>query len=347
MDHHATLLRQSFAARAVLPGTHPLARFLLHLMTTKRTNLCLSADVSSTAQLLELAEDVGDSICMLKTHADIIDDFGQKTIDGLREVAARKRFLVFEDRKLGDIGSTVQRQYTSGPCRIVEWASIVNAHVFPGPAIVSALRAAAESFLKSSTHTVTTEITAAAEPDDGSEPVGRTDRQGSIVSTTTIETRVETSHPRAESSDVEGVAAALDDLGQPPLDRGLLLLAEMSSEGNLMGGEYTARCVEMAREHRDFCLGFISQKSLNGQPEDNFITFTPGVSLPPKGAENGVRQTNGDGLGQQYNTPRAAVLQNGADVVIVGRGIYKARNRVTEAERYRKEAWRAYEERVR
>ncbi len=52
-------------------------------------------------------------------------------------------------------------------------------------------------------------------------------------------------------------------------------------------------------------------------------------------------------MGQQYRTPRSVVLEDGCDVVIVGRGILKARDRKREAERYRREAWRAYEERVR
>lgn len=74
-------------------------------MHVKRTNLCVSADVNTTTELLQVAEDVGDHICVLKTHADIIDDFGDKTIRGLNEIARRKKFLVFEDRKFGDIGS--------------------------------------------------------------------------------------------------------------------------------------------------------------------------------------------------------------------------------------------------
>ena len=101
---HATL-QQTFAHRALLPGTHPLARYVLQLMSAKRSNLCVSADVSSTAQLLQLAEDVGESICILKTHADLVDDWGPKTIDGLRDIAQRKKFVIFEDRKFGDIGS--------------------------------------------------------------------------------------------------------------------------------------------------------------------------------------------------------------------------------------------------
>lgn len=77
-------------------------------MAAKHTNLCLSADVQSTNQLLDIAEECGDSICILKTHADIISDFGEKTIRGLMEVARRKKFLVFEDRKFGDIGSELR-----------------------------------------------------------------------------------------------------------------------------------------------------------------------------------------------------------------------------------------------
>lgn len=101
---HATF-HTSYEDRAALPYTSPLQIYLLHLIALKKTNLCVSADVSTTAELLSVAEEVGDSICILKTHADIIDDWGDRTVRGLREVAKRKRFLIFEDRKFGDIGS--------------------------------------------------------------------------------------------------------------------------------------------------------------------------------------------------------------------------------------------------
>lgn len=94
----------AFRERASLPGTSPLAAYLLRLMTLKRTNLCLSADVSTTAELLELAEECGDSICLLKTHADAVADFGERAIRGLRAIALKKHFLIFEDRKFADIG---------------------------------------------------------------------------------------------------------------------------------------------------------------------------------------------------------------------------------------------------
>ena len=372
---HATVY-QSYAERAEHSNLAPLAEYLLHLMAIKKSNLCLSADVSSTAELLRLAEEVGDSICILKTHADIVNDFGDRTIQRLTEVAKRRHFLIFEDRKFGDIGSrkllnhstllptneyvdTVQQQYTQGPLRIATWASLTNAHIFPGPGVITALQAAAARVLSSHNSSVRTHITASplvkpvASDDDVSDQFYNSlqfssrNRLGSIHSietTTTIETYTEPlspMHSRRESG--RGIRGELEGLGDAPFDRGLLLLAEMSSEGSLMTGDYTRRCVGAARQYRDFVVGFIAQRCLNEAPGDTFITMTPGVSLPPA---NGASRDPGDGLGQQYNTPKNVILEKGSDVIIVGRGILKADNPQEEAERYRRAGWDAYEQRI-
>ncbi|KAI9753447.1 MAG: fatty acid alpha-hydroxylase [Chaenotheca gracillima] len=357
-------LTQSFATRAALPNVHPLSRYLFLLMTAKSSNLCLAADVTTSSQLLEIAEEVGDHICVLKTHADIIYDWGENTITSLQEIAERKRFLIFEDRKFGDIGSTVQRQYTAGPLQIIRWASLTNAHVFPGPAIISALKAAARNSRRSYNQSVQTQISAedkTGSPNDQSPSnhhpahLSSEGSMDSIVSTTTIETHVEPSG-RALSDSSDSAERAFHELGEPPLERGLLLLAQMSSQNNLLTADYTRECVNMARQHPDFVVGLIAQQCLNVLPEDNFITFTPGVSLPPRDhsaspdhptAAVGPRKMSAtDGLGQQYHTPRNVIYEMGSDIAIVGRGILGSRNRASEAKRFQDESWAAYQARI-
>ena len=167
-------------------------------------------------------------------------------------------------------------------------------------------------------------------------------RKGSIVSiTTTISAKTEPISP--QPTPMLDTLGEEGGLGSTPYLRALLLLAEMSSEGNLMTGAYTQQCVALARQQRDFVIGFVAQHNLNSELTDNFVTITPGVSMPPPGKED---EKIGDSLGQQYNTPRQAVFEHGADVIIVGRGIITADDPAAEAERYRQEAWKAYETRI-
>lgn len=105
MSSHPSLA-STYRARANLPSTGPLASYLLSLISLKQTNLCLSADVETSAELIQLAEEVGDSICLFKTHCDIVTDWTDQTAQALTEIARRKRFLIFEDRKFADIGGT-------------------------------------------------------------------------------------------------------------------------------------------------------------------------------------------------------------------------------------------------
>lgn len=128
-----------------------------------------------------------------------------------------------------------------------------------------------------------------------------------------------------------GIIEGLKEVGLPR-KRGLLLLAEMSSEGTLAQGNYTQKAVEMALRHDDFVIGFICQKKLTDDPR--FIHMTPGVQ---KGA-------NQDALGQRYRTPDNAIAA-GSDLIIVGRGITGAKDPQTEAQLYKNEAWKAYAKR--
>ena len=107
----------------------------------------------------------------------------------------------------------------------------------------------------------------------------------------------------------------------------------MSSAGNLAFGEYTQRTLEMAEIYRDFVIGFITTRQLIDKPY--FINFTPGISL----------DKTSDDLKQQYITPYQAIAERGADVIIVGRGIYNYKDNVEIAQQYREQGWKAYKKR--
>lgn len=126
----------------------------------------------------------------------------------------------------------------------------------------------------------------------------------------------------------EGVIEGLrQGIGNRPI--GLLLLAQMSSQGNLITAEYTRQTIQMAHNHRDCVIGFIGQKRLTN---DDLITMTPGVKL--KSAADHLKQT--------YNTPEFIIKHNKADIMIVGRGITHANDPANAARTYQKRGWQAY-----
>ncbi|KAL2020763.1 hypothetical protein VTK56DRAFT_7961 [Thermocarpiscus australiensis] len=364
-DRHPTL-SQTYAERAKT-ASHPLTRYLFRLMDLKASNLCLSADVTTARELLTLADKVGPSIVVLKTHYDLVSgwDYNPQTGTGAKLAAlARKHgFLIFEDRKFVDIGKTVQMQYTAGTARIIEWAHITNANIDAGKDMVRAMAEAAAKWKERIHYEVKTSVTVgtpvseqfdeAEEQAEGGQRLEVKERQtddqegdgrkGSIVSVTTVTQSYEPADsPRLTKTTEAGDDVVFPGIEEPPMDRGLLLLAQMSSKGCLMTKEYTQACVEAAREHKDFVMGFVAQQCLNSAPDDNFIHMTPGCKLPPPGAEEDGGELEGDGLGQQYNTPTKLISICGTDIVIVGRGITSAGDPQSEAERYRRKAWKAY-----
>ncbi|XP_013143329.1 PREDICTED: uridine 5'-monophosphate synthase isoform X1 [Papilio polytes] len=258
----ATRLNMPYEKRADATK-NPIAKQLFNIMATKKTNLCISVDLTSSIQILNLLEKVGEHVCLVKTHVDIIEDFNSDFVEKLKQLATKFNFLLLEDRKFADIGNTVSLQYSKGVYKISEWADCVTVHSLPGEGILKALNSAS------------------------------TDKS-----------------------------------------KGVFLLAEMSSEGNLITTDYTKSTVNMAEKYPQLMTGFVCQNAVTFD-NPGLIQLTPGVQLEkPK-----------DNLGQVYNTPEK-VIENGADVVVVGRGIVASKNPETEAVLYKKILWKSYSKRI-
>ncbi|EPQ28664.1 uncharacterized protein PFL1_03967 [Pseudozyma flocculosa PF-1] len=134
----SSITQQTYASRAARQP-NAAARQLLECIERKQSNLCVSVDVTNKRDLLDVCDAVGPDVCLIKTHIDIVSDFDMDLVEQLTALSKKHDFLIFEDRKFADIGNTVSLQYSSGVHRIASWSHITNAHLVPGPGIITGL----------------------------------------------------------------------------------------------------------------------------------------------------------------------------------------------------------------
>eukprot|EP00088_Acartia_fossae_P069110 TRINITY_DN8938_c0_g1_i1.p1 TRINITY_DN8938_c0_g1~~TRINITY_DN8938_c0_g1_i1.p1 ORF type:complete len:477 (-),score=123.45 TRINITY_DN8938_c0_g1_i1:714-2144(-) len=116
--------------------TNPVNKRLLEIMIKKESNLCVAVDKIKSADVLDLVEKVGKSVAVVKLHSDIVQDWSKQTQDELIRMSKENDFLLFEDRKLADIGNTVKHQSAS----ISEWADLLTVHGLPGPGLLQGVK---------------------------------------------------------------------------------------------------------------------------------------------------------------------------------------------------------------
>lgn len=130
---------------------------------------------------------------------------------------------------------------------------------------------------------------------------------------------------------VDGLQAGWKDANR---EGGVLLLAQMSSRGNLLNPDYTREVVRNGCAH-DGVVGFIGNGSrpeevsaLRDAVGEEKMIWTPGVNLAV-----------GDGeMGQRYGDPTEAVLA-GSDCIIVGSGIHASTDPAASAQAYAEASW--------
>jgi uridine monophosphate synthetase len=132
---------------------------------------------------------------------------------------------------------------------------------------------------------------------------------------------------------VDGLQSAWQDVNR---EGGVLLLAQMSSRGNLLTEEYSEKVVEKGIQSNGV-LGFIGNgsrpdelKDLRQRVGEQKMIWTPGVNIAV-----------GDGeMGQRYGSPYDAVIA-GSDCIIVGSGIHRSKNPSEVAKQYAQLSWQA------
>ena len=120
----------------------------------------------------------------------------------------------------------------------------------------------------------------------------------------------------------------------------MLLLAQMSSRGNLLSPDYTETVVKSGSNHPGV-FGFIGNgskpddlKNLRNKVGQGKLIWTPGVNIAV-----------GDGeMGQRYGAPDEAI-HAGSDCIIVGSGIHKSDDPAESAKAYAELSWNALLER--
>ena len=249
---------------------HPLSHEFMRVACEKESLVVLAADLPTVEGIVQLIEDVGEYVCALKTHVDMVEGFNMEDWSKVVDAARSKGMLLFEDRKFADIGRVAQTQM-GGLYDIRSWADLVTSHSISGPDVV------------------------------------------------------------------DGLAAAWDEVERIG---GVLLLAQMSSSGNLLVEGYAESTLEIGNAS-PHVLGYIGNGSsvselewLRSKVGEGRMIWTPGVNLS---AEEGV-------LGQRYGHPAEAVLA-GSDAIIVGSGIHKSEDPLSSAREYASASWGALLER--
>ena len=105
---------------------------LIDCAKSKKSNIIFSADVIRSEELISILEKIGKYICCAKLHSDSIIDFNDNTVSLLLSLAKKHNFLLMEDRKLADIGSTMEKQLIFGSNKILKWADLITVHGLPG-----------------------------------------------------------------------------------------------------------------------------------------------------------------------------------------------------------------------
>ena len=117
---------------------HPLSHQFMSVAFEKKSLVVLAADLPTIEQIVRIVEEIGDYVCALKTHVDVVEDFNLEDWGAVVDAARSKGMLLFEDRKFADIGSVAKAQM-GGLYDIRAWSDLVTSHSLSGPDVMDGI----------------------------------------------------------------------------------------------------------------------------------------------------------------------------------------------------------------
>jgi uridine monophosphate synthetase len=118
------------------PSINPMVKEVKKTIMKKKSNICISMDLTTTEEIIVNLLKLKDHIMMIKLHCDIIENFNEVFVKKLVEICEENNIFIFEDRKFSDIGATFKKQFTGGIYKIKSWCNITNFHSLVGEGIL-------------------------------------------------------------------------------------------------------------------------------------------------------------------------------------------------------------------
>ena len=109
---------------------------LVSIVKSKQTNVVVSLDLEDENEIMKVIDRIGDHICAVKLHYDIIritnyDNF----VDNINRLKKSKNIMIIEDRKYADIPFIVLKQVKA----IQRYADIITIHGICGEFLIKEL----------------------------------------------------------------------------------------------------------------------------------------------------------------------------------------------------------------
>lgn len=99
---------------------------LQQIICRKQTALCISLDMQTWYLAVQLLENIGKYICMVKLHAELFPDWDNTAYAILLKLSQKYNFMIMQDSKFVDVPKIVEKQIKSQSLAINNWADFIT-----------------------------------------------------------------------------------------------------------------------------------------------------------------------------------------------------------------------------